>query len=247
VQKRHQVLASALAAAGFVAVASGQDAAYAVATPGQSLYNDYGQSTVEVNVEISTEVNANLAVRQARVKVTTFHNAVLYRLRVQATARTAYLAAVRSGNAARIRTTKATYVAAIAATNKAKSVEAAAITALNRTIASVTATVRAKHYRPRDGVWTGAVSQYFIPGVGLEPIQVRITVYGGNVSDVSVPQFVNTGESAGYNARALPILMQETMAAHNTAAVAAVSGASLTSGSFKVSLQSALVAAGFKG
>ncbi len=243
----HRAVASALAAVGVVAIASGQDAALAAAEPGQSVYNDYGQSAVEVNVEVNTEVNANLAVRQARVRVTSFHTTVLYRLRVQAVARTAYLAAVSSRNAARIRTTKATYVAAITATNKAKAVEAAAVTALNKTIASVAAAVRAKHYRPVDGVWTGAVSQYFIPGVGLEPIQVRITVYGGHVSDVSVPVYVSTGDSGGYNARALPVLMQETMLAHDTAQVAAVSGASLTSSSFQKSLSSALVAAGFKG
>ena len=68
----------------------------------------------------------------------------------------------------------------------------------------------------------------------------------GHVSDISVPQYVSTGDSAPYNAMALPILMQEAMAAHDTAVVANVSGASLTSEAFTKSLQSALINAGFK-
>ena len=111
----------------------------------------------------------------------------------------------------------------------------------------MTAAVRAKHYRPVDGTYLGTVAQYFIPDLGLEPIQVRIVVYGGHVSDVSVPVYSTTGDSKAYNEMALPILMQETMAAADTAAVAAVTGASLTSGAFQKSLSSALVAAGFKG
>jgi len=220
--------------------------AAAAANPGQPVLNDYGQSPAEVTAEVTAAVNAAPSVIAARHVLAVDHAATLARVKAEATARAAYLAALASKNAARIAATKKVYVAAHAATLHARAVESAETTVVARLVATTTAAIRAKHYLPVDGVWTGSAFQYFIPGIGLEPIQVRITLYGGHVSDISVPQYASTGDSASYNAMALPILMQEAMAAHDTAVVANVSGASLTSEAFTKSLQSALTNAGFK-
>ncbi len=70
-------------------------------------------------------------------------------------------------------------------------------------------------------------------------------VSNGHVSAVDVPVYQHLGDSGQFNALALPTLISRTLAAHDTANIAAVSGASLTSMSFRQSLQSALVQAGF--
>lgn len=220
--------------------------AQAAANPGQSVWNDYGQSAAEVTAEVTAAVNANASVVRARQLVAHDHAVTLYYARAEATARSAYLLALASRNATRISTTRTAYYAAHARTVHAAAVEKAARTALANTIAVVTAAIRAKHYRPVDGTWTGTVSQYFIPGTGLEPVQVRITLYGGHVSDVSAPVYIATGDSGDYNSYAIPTLLEEAMAAHDTANVATVTGASETSGAFANSLKSALVKGGFK-
>jgi len=195
---------------------------------------------------VTAAVNATPSVIAARHVLALDHAATLARVTAEATARAAYLAAVASKSATRIAATKKVYDAARAATLHAKAGESAESTAVTNLVTATTAAVRAKHYLPVDGVWTGSPFQYFIPSIGLEPIQVQISLYGGHVSDISVPQYASTGDSASYNAMALPILMQEAMAAHDTAVVANVSGASLTSEAFTKSLQSALTNAGFK-
>ncbi len=221
--------------------------AHAVTTPGQDVRNDYGQSDAEVAVEIARTVDATPAVVAARSKAAAAHRLALTRTAAEGRARAAYRAAVkhkhRKAAARALRAYRPAHKRAVAA----RAADAAAKAACARTVAATTASVRATHYRPVDGTYLGPVSQYFIPSVGLEPIQVRIVVYGGHVSDISVPVYVATGDSGDYNAMALPVLMQRAMAAHDTAAVAAVSGASLTSGAFAKSLSSALVSAGFKG
>jgi uncharacterized protein with FMN-binding domain len=79
-------------------------------------------------------------------------------------------------------------------------------------------------------------------------MQVQITVYGGHVSDVAVTAQAEVGtESASYNDMALSTLVLRAMNSNDTADIAGVSGATLTSTAFTSSLQSALVAAGFKG
>ena len=221
--------------------------AYAVTTPGQAIANDYGQSDAEVTAEVTAAVNANTSVKAARAKATAAHGLAVSRTSAEKKARAAYKKAVKSKKRKAITKTKKAYRTAHARAVSARAADSAAKAACAKTVANVTAAVRNQHYRPVDGTYVGAVSQYFIPNVGLEPIQVRIVVYGGHVSDISVPVYVSTGDSAEYNAMALPILMQEAMAAHDTSNVAAVSGASLTSGSFAASLSSALIRAGFKG
>ncbi|MBB2943952.1 uncharacterized protein with FMN-binding domain [Actinoplanes lutulentus] len=74
-------------------------------------------------------------------------------------------------------------------------------------------------------------------------VQVSITVADGKITAVTVP--VYPGGSARHeeiSARALPVLVEETLAAQN-ADIDSVSGATYTSGGYKESLQSALDAA----
>jgi uncharacterized protein with FMN-binding domain len=221
--------------------------AHAAAMPGQSVLNDYGQSDAEVAAEVARAVGTAPAVVAARSKAAAAHQLAVTRTAAEAKTRAAYRAAVkhkhRKAAAKALRVHRRVHALAVAA----RSADAAAKAACARTVASTTAAIRAKHYRPVDGTYLGSVAQYFIPANGLEPIQVRIVVYGGHVSDITVPQYVSTGESGDYNASALPVLMQRAMAAHDTSTVAAVTGASLTSGAFVKSLSSALVSAGFKG
>lgn len=234
-----------LGAAAVVAPVVTATTAQAAANPGQAVLNDYGQSAAEVAAEVASAVNAAPAVLQARQRVTAAHTALLARIKAEKAAHKAFLAAVKSKNAARIAAAKKADKAAHKKTLRAAAAERAAKTALTNQIAATTAAVRAAHYRPVDGTWTGDLKQYFIPEAGLEPIQVRITVYGGHVSDVTVPVYQTQGDSGSYNAMALPILLDRAMAAHDTAVVANVSGASLTSTAFANSLQSALIKAGF--
>ncbi len=225
----------------------GMWAADAAPNPGQSIWNDYGQSPAEVTAEVTAQVNATPAVVRARQAVATAHAAVVRRTKAQKAARAAYLRAVRSKSRSRIKSTHRAYAAAQRRTAAARKAEAAAKAALAKVAASTTAAIRAKHFTPVDGTYTGTVAQYFIPDLGLEPVQVQITVYGGHVSDVSAPVFTKTGDSGGYNAMAIPTLLEETMAAQDTANVATVTGATLTSEAFAKSLQSALGQAGFPG
>ncbi len=75
------------------------------------------------------------------------------------------------------------------------------------------------------------------------PVQVRITVVGGRIVDVSVPTYPNgNGRDREINAYALPELTKATLAAQS-ADIDTVSGATVTSGGYKESLQAALDAA----
>ncbi|MFI5911818.1 FMN-binding protein [Dactylosporangium sp. NPDC051541] len=74
-------------------------------------------------------------------------------------------------------------------------------------------------------------------------VQVTITVADGKITAVSVPVYPNgNGKDRQINARALPILTQETIAAQS-ADIDTVSGATVTSDGYKESLQAALDAA----
>jgi uncharacterized protein with FMN-binding domain len=76
------------------------------------------------------------------------------------------------------------------------------------------------------------------------PVQVTVTVSGGKVTDVTVPQSPNgTSRDKQINARALPILVQETVKAQS-ANIDMVSGATVTSSGYIQSLQAALDQAG---
>src|SRR4051794_19229298 len=76
------------------------------------------------------------------------------------------------------------------------------------------------------------------------PVQVQITVADGSITDVAVVQYPNSnGKDQEINARALPILIQETLKAQS-ASIDMVSGATYTSDGYLTSLQSALDQAG---
>ena len=72
------------------------------------------------------------------------------------------------------------------------------------------------------------------------PLQVTITVKGGKITAVNVPEYPNgTGRDQQINSFALPQLVQETVAA-NSAQIDSVSGATYTSQGYISSLQSAI-------
>lgn len=74
-------------------------------------------------------------------------------------------------------------------------------------------------------------------------VQVSITVADGRITAVSVPVHPNSnGKDKQINARALPVLVQETIAAQS-ADIDTVSGATVTSDGYRTSLQAALDAA----
>jgi uncharacterized protein with FMN-binding domain len=76
------------------------------------------------------------------------------------------------------------------------------------------------------------------------PVQVQLTVANGSITDVSVVAYpANNGRDQQINARALPVLIQETLDAQN-AKIDMVSGATVTSEGYLESLQSALDKAG---
>jgi uncharacterized protein with FMN-binding domain len=73
---------------------------------------------------------------------------------------------------------------------------------------------------------------------------VQITVADGQITDVTVVEYpTGNGKDRQINARALPILVQETLDAQS-ADVDMVSGATVTSEGYIGSLQSALDEAG---
>ncbi len=72
------------------------------------------------------------------------------------------------------------------------------------------------------------------------PVQVRLTMTGSTISAVDVLEYPNgNGRDAEINAYALPRLVQETITAQS-AQIDMISGATVTSGGYIQSLQSAL-------
>jgi uncharacterized protein with FMN-binding domain len=76
------------------------------------------------------------------------------------------------------------------------------------------------------------------------PVQVQITVANRKITDVNVIDYPSgNGRDQQINARALPVLVQETLDAQS-AHIDMVSGATVTSEGYLGSLQSALDQAG---
>jgi uncharacterized protein with FMN-binding domain len=76
------------------------------------------------------------------------------------------------------------------------------------------------------------------------PVQVELTVADGTITDVTVVDYPDeNGRDRQINARALPVLVQETLDAQS-ADIDMVSGATVTSEGYLESLQSALDEAG---
>ena len=119
-----------------------------------------------------------------------------------------------------------------AATGASPPAQAPAATASPTPTAPATAAAAAKTY-------TGEVAQ-----TRWGPVQVAITVADGRITDVAVPQYPdNNGRDQEINAYALPQLIQETTD-QQSARIDMVSGATVTSGGYLQSLQSALDQAG---
>ncbi|MCW3493332.1 FMN-binding protein [Microbacterium sp. SSM24] len=90
-----------------------------------------------------------------------------------------------------------------------------------------------------DGTYTGAAAQ-----TRFGPVQVQVTISGGEIADVQVPEYPSSNpKDRQINERALPVLVSETMSAQ-TADIQMVSGATYTSDGYLQSLQSALDQAG---
>ena len=76
------------------------------------------------------------------------------------------------------------------------------------------------------------------------PVQVEVTVDGGTITDVTVVDYpTENGKDRAINARAIPILVQETLDAQSDD-IDMVSGATVTSEGYVESLQAALDQAG---
>ena len=87
--------------------------------------------------------------------------------------------------------------------------------------------------------YTGSVAQ-----TRWGPVQVKITVQGGKITNVTVLQQPNGNQrDAEINSQALPALIDETISAQS-ANIDMVSGATVTSDGYVRSLQAALDAAG---
>ncbi len=81
-------------------------------------------------------------------------------------------------------------------------------------------------------------------GTRWGPVQVRLTVDGGTITDVTVIDYPSeNGRDRSINARAIPVLVSETLDAQS-ADIDMVSGATVTSAGYLESLQSALDEAG---
>ena len=76
------------------------------------------------------------------------------------------------------------------------------------------------------------------------PVQVQLTVHGGTITDVTVVDYpTGNGRDRQINARAIPVLVRETLDAQS-ADIDMVSGATITSEGYLESLQAALDRAG---
>lgn len=86
-----------------------------------------------------------------------------------------------------------------------------------------------------DGTFTGSSAN-----TRYGPVQVQITVSGGTITDVRAVDYPDgNGRDRQINARAIPQLVSETIAAQS-AEIDFVSGATYTSDGYRQSLQSAI-------
>lgn len=87
----------------------------------------------------------------------------------------------------------------------------------------------------KDGTYTGAQA-----ATRYGPVTVKVTVSGGTISEVTVPEYpTESFRDQEINRRAVPELVSETKSAQS-ADIDMVSGATYTSEGYKQSLQSAL-------
>lgn len=87
----------------------------------------------------------------------------------------------------------------------------------------------------KDGTYTGQAAD-----TEYGPVQVQLTVSGGKIAGVEVPQYpTETRRDLAINQRAIPQLVSETLTAQS-AQIDMVSGATYTSDGYTTSLQSAI-------
>jgi uncharacterized protein with FMN-binding domain len=114
-----------------------------------------------------------------------------------------------------------------------------AIVSESPSTASATGESTTKAKSTKSATSTGSVAQ-----TRWGPVQVKITVSAGKITDVSVVQYPNGNpKDQQINAYALPILVKDTIDAQS-ANIDMVSGATVTSQGYRQSLQSAIDEAG---
>lgn len=127
--------------------------------------------------------------------------------------------------------------ATTAATTSASNSTAATVPNATSTGATATTATTAANAASTlaDGTYTGATDTN-----KWGPVQVEITVTGGQITEVAAIQTpTDDRKSVSINARATPTLASEVLSAQS-ADIDTVSGATYTSDSYKVSLQSAI-------
>jgi uncharacterized protein with FMN-binding domain len=96
-------------------------------------------------------------------------------------------------------------------------------------------TTQAAASGPVDGTYVGAAAN-----TRYGPVQVQITVSGGQIADVQVIDYPNSNsKDQQINQRAIPVLISETLQAQSSQ-IDMVSGATYTSDGYLASLQSAI-------
>jgi uncharacterized protein with FMN-binding domain len=209
--------------------------------------NDFGQTPDQIAAEIAAQADEAPAVVAALHAFHTAQQNVTNSRAALAKAKQSLAKAKKTTGprrAARVAKAKARLKSTTASLGAANAAAAQAQSALASARAIARENAKEGHFVPVDGTWTGGTFWYHVEGQ-TDPIQVQIVVTDGHVSAVDVPVYVSTGDTGAFNHLALPVLKQEALAAHDTANVATVSSASLTSDAFRHSLQSALIQAGF--
>ena len=242
-----------LAGLGAAASSIAGTVAPAMAVVAQPTNNDYGQTAAQVNTEIVGQVANNAAVKAAKTAMTTAKAKLAAAQKVEKVAAAA-LKTAKSKKLPKAKITAATnkFNAAHKATVAAQTAATRATAAYNSLAVRTTASVRALHYTPIDGTYTGATASYDIQGIPTEHITVSVTVSGGKVTDVTAADYAMDStdpaqaESAPYNNYAVPVLIQEAIDSSYDATLASASGATETSLAFAQSLSSAMNKAGFK-
>jgi uncharacterized protein with FMN-binding domain len=137
-------------------------------------------------------------------------------------------AAAHSGGAGAV-------VATAAGTDTATTVTTATTATTVATASGAASTTTSTSSSLANGTYTGTsvTTRY-------GPVQVQITVSGGQITAVTVPVYPsNDSKSRSINATAVPKLVQSTLTAQS-ASVSSVSGATYTTNAYKQSLQSAI-------
>lgn len=95
---------------------------------------------------------------------------------------------------------------------------------------------------------TGVISVGEAFPIATGPVQAQVTIANGRIVEVKALTYPRWNPiSAGLNAVAIPRLQADAVETQSAAGIHAVTGATLTSGAFRKSLQSALDMAGYDG